>query len=193
MSLEQEQDFEMRSILFDKKRKQFYENLTKDNIKGAMYVFGVSLRSYHHKYKSFDIVKPYASTYKSLWDIDIWMRVTWGADDETEDEVYEQEFDEGLDQMPYFDYLISKAVQYNRPAWAIFGLLGMMQGRLNHNAYSVEQHERFTKKDFMRCLDYLKKDFIEENKKALVYLFDYFDERNYQLLLESENIRISEK
>jgi hypothetical protein len=177
------------STLFDVKLAKFYKALEHENICSFMYAFGIKLRSRHLQYATGDSIIPYVQIFKPLWHLDIWIRATWGTDDVKSDEVYEKEADET--HLAYYDYLISQAVKYNRPAWSIFGLIGMMQGSLNQNAFPIEKHEIFTKEDFLRCIKYLPADFLKKHKDTLEYLFSYFDERNYKLIIDLNEDYIS--
>jgi hypothetical protein len=179
------------SRTFDERRSKIYATLQLDNINYFMYITGITLGSYHLKHSIHDPVFPYSSIFKPLWDSEIWTRVTYGIDDrEREQEIIDQEFHEVT--IPYFDHLISKAVEYDRPTWAIFGLVGMMQGALNENAFDVSQSYKWKCDDFIRCLKYLKSELLIEIRASLEYLFAYFDERNYTLSIsENEGITIN--
>jgi hypothetical protein len=179
---------------FDAKLATFYQNIEHKNITFFIYALGLKLRSYHLKFATGDAVAPYAPIFKPLWDLDTWTKVTWGTDDVKDDDESGRDFDTALESIPYYDYLIPNAVKYNRPAWALFGLIGMMQGSLNQNQFEVRNKEDvFLKEDFIRCIKYLPTSFIEQYKNDLKYLFRYFDERNFKLIITSiENISIDE-
>lgn len=182
-----EQDFNRQaSALFDVKREAFYKRIKENDINSFMYVFGVNLRSYHHQFKSFDLVAPYAQIFKPYWNIDIWSKVTWGADDVKIYEIYEEEFEKAmLTGVSQYDYMVSNAVKYNRPSWCLFGLIGMTQGCLNQNQFEVKREKDiFNEKDFIRCLSYLPVSFLKQYKGDLEYLFSYFDERGFKLMID---------
>lgn len=175
-----EQDFSYLSKVFDDKYEAFFINENNKTIERSFYALGVLLRSTHLTHKKIRQYNPKDHELLDKWDLDIWTRVTWGTDDEKHDIIYEKEADET--DLPYYDYLISNATKYNRPSWAIFGLLGMMQGTLNQNQFEVKhQEDFFTKDDFIRNYNYLAIDFLIQNKDDLVYLFNYFDNRGFNL------------
>ncbi|MCA6365215.1 MAG: hypothetical protein IM638_19440 [Bacteroidetes bacterium] len=133
-----------------------------------------------------------AITYKKLWDLDIWIRTTWGTNDLKDNDESSNEFDLAMQTTAYFDYLISQAVKYNRPAWSIFGLIGMMQGTLNENKFKVSNPEnKLNKNDFVRCLKYLSHDFLEKFSADLIHLFSYFDERGYRLNISTDGNEVA--
>lgn len=174
---------------FDNKRKSFFEKLNKEDINLFLYELGVRLRSYHHNTineKSLSILKPYVNVYKPFWDVEVWQNVTWGLDD-SELDIEEKTvlLDKALEEMNYYDYLVSNAVKFNRPDWSIFGLIGMMQGTLNNNKLEVSNKEDFfDKEDFIRCLKYLPPQFLKKFKEDIIYLFNYFDERGIELFID---------
>ena len=114
----------------------FFQVESNKTIEKSIYALGVLIRSRHLKNKNIRPYNPKDYELVNEWDLDIWIKVTWGTDDIKEDEIYEMEFENVLKHgTPYFDYLLSQAVKNNRPAWSIFGLIGMMQGSLNQNAF----------------------------------------------------------
>lgn len=185
------QDFNLAQLLsekFNKKSLEFYKSLHPENINYYMYKFGVGLKSYHLTYKDGDIILPYVSTFKPLWNLEIWQRANWGTDDTKPAEVYEKEFDDAMiEGVSEYDYLVSNAVKYHRPAWVIFGLLGMMQGQLNcayFEAGSLQQGS-FDKNDYISAASYLSSDFLSTYSSDLLYLFSYFDEAECTLVIDT--------
>ncbi len=174
------------SLLFDEKIERFYKRLADKDINAFMYAFGINLHSYHHEHKNLNLITSYASVFKALWNVEIWSRVTWGADDIKTEDMYEKEFDEAMVKgQGYFDYLINQSIKYNRPDWCMFGLLGMMQGTLNRNQYEVADKESiFTQDGFLSNIKYLPESFLRKYKNDLESLFTYFDERNYKLIID---------
>jgi len=188
-----EPDFERKnSELFDARRQEIYSSLTHDDINSFMYVFGVNLKSYHHKTKSFEIVQPYASIFKNQWDLDVWIRVTWGTDDLKDENLYEREMDET--NLTYYEYLVVNAVKNNRPIWSWYALIGMMQGTLNQSKFELNTaDEILTEHMFTRLLGCFPDSFLKNHAKKLETLFLFFDECGYKLTLDDSGIRIEER
>ena len=186
-----EQDFSFLSEVFNNKYEAFFRNENNKTIEKSLYALGVLLRSTHLTNKKTRPYNPKDYELITSWDLDVWMRVTWGTDDEKEDEIYEKEMEETV--LPYYDYLICNAVKYNRPSWALFGLIGMMQGSLNQNQFEVRSKDDvFMPEDFIRNIKYLPLDFLKLHKNDFTYLFSYFDEREYELTIDnSGNVSIS--
>jgi hypothetical protein len=176
---------------FDIKRTDLFNSLRHTDINKFIYTLGITLESRHLTSLEFGKVDKYAPIFKNLWDGEIWRRVTWGTDDIKNNEESTDDFDHAMATISYFDYLISQAVKYNRPDWSIFGLIGMMQGTLNQNQFDVISTENIlTKDDFTRCIKYLSLDFLNKYSSDLMYLFSYFDERGYRLIIQNTDTGI---
>ncbi|MCA6392175.1 MAG: hypothetical protein IM607_12375 [Cytophagales bacterium] len=172
---------------FDIKRTDLFNSLRHTDINKFIYTLGITLESRHLSSLEFGKVDKYAPIFKNLWDGEIWRRVTWGTDDMKNNEESSDDFDQAMATMSYFDYLISQAVKYNRPAWSIFGLIGMMQGTLNRNHFEVMNNEyKLDKIDFIRCLKYIDTEFWFWFANDIMHLFTYFDECGYKLVIKKE-------
>lgn len=173
------------SLAFDSKREGLLQTISSKDINAYIYILGITIGSRHLSQKKLEIIGNNASNYKSLWDVNVWMRTIWGTDDYKTNMESSNDFDKAMETTKYFDYLISQAIKYNRPDWSIFGLIGMMQGTLNENNFEINIPEnKLDRNDFIRCLKYLSFDFLEKFGSDLEYLFSYFDERGYKLIVQ---------
>jgi hypothetical protein len=186
LNWQMEQDFKYISKRFNDKYDEFFKMEQHKTIENSFYALGVLLRSNHLKYKNIRPYNPKDLELLEFWDLEVWMKVTWGTDDQRDEEIYEEEFEKAmLNGISQYDYMISNAVKYNRPAWCMFGLIGMIQGCLNQNQFKIERpKDIFAKEDYIRCLSYLSPLFIQKYRRDLEFLFSYFDERNYQLCID---------
>ncbi len=185
-----EYDFKILSKVFNDKYDLFFETEKNKNINSSFYALGVLLRSDHLKYKN---IRPYNPKDEELsleWDLNTWIKTTWGADDIKSHDEFEKEFDIALKNKPYYDFLMIQAITNHRPPWCIFGLVGMMQGTLNRNKYIHNDDNIFTKEDFIRNLLVLPHSFINQYKVDFEYLFNYFDEQDNRLKIIDKDIFI---
>lgn len=179
-----EQDSKYFSEVFNNKYTSLFNIEENKKIETSLYALGVLLRSTHLKEKNIRPYNPKDNELINNWDLDVWIKVTWGTDDIKEEEVYQKEFDEAINAMSEYKYMIINAIKYSRPPWAIFGIIGMMQGNLNRNQFLLTSDEdNLIKEDFIRCLEYLPIQFLHQYKSDLEYLFAYFDEGNYKLTI----------
>ena len=82
------------------------------SIKKAIYVLGVVIGSRHLKNKNIRPYNPKDYELVNEWDLDIWIKVTWGTDDIKEDEIYEMEFENVLKHgTPYFDWYDARFIK----------------------------------------------------------------------------------
>ena len=151
-----------------------------------MYMFGVIRNSNHYINipRRENPLQEYVTKFKPLWDVDAWIAITWGGDPNLSyDENVKANEESDLSE---YDYMISRAVEFNRPAWGFFGILGMLQGQYNNNAHKVAGYEIITIEDVQRCYNYLPQEFLNKYKEDLEQLFNHFDERGCQLTIKQE-------
>ena len=180
-----EKDSKTISEVFNSKYADFFKSEDNKTIERSWYALGVLLRSNHLKEKKIQPYNPKNHELINEWNLETWQRATWGTDDTKPAEVYEKEADET--DLSHYDYLVSNAVKYHRPAWVIFGLLGMMQGQLNcayFEAGSLQQGS-FDKNDYISAASYLSSDFLSTYSSDLLYLFSYFDEAGCTLVIDT--------
>jgi hypothetical protein len=184
---------EQNFSLFKEKQINFFKVANNNNLNYGMYVYGLTMSSYHNRSNEIEF-NPIKDFVGKEWDQKLLRRIKWGATDETnidEDfENYSIKFDKETEFIDTNEYLIKRAVELKRPNWSLFYLLGNIHGRLNYNKTKVKDYEIFTKDDFIRCLNYLSKDFLTAFQKDLIYLFNYFDERELQLSINLKNNEI---
>lgn len=164
----------------------FFKIKGNDNLHFGMYVYGLVMSSNHNRGNIYmNDSNPVTKYINKDWTYELHRKINWGASDtdniDDDFDNYSISFDQATENIDSNEYLIKRAVEFNRPDWSVFYLIGEIQGRLNYNSKPRTQWEIFTKDDFVRCCGYLTHDFLTKYKDDLVYLFNYFDERGFKL------------
>jgi hypothetical protein len=172
-----ENDSSLYDPAFKEKIETFFAKKEHQNILDAMYAFGVNLRSYHQRPAGIRfeaLYNPINDLLKDQWDFDLYSKTELGMDDQGN-------WDETLTGDAFHVYVIKRAVQFNRPPWAIFFLIGGNQGYLN-----AGEIDEFI---FVDCFSLLPIEFLNKHRSGLERLFSFFDEKQYLLLINGNGAK----
>lgn len=146
------------------------------------FLFGLVLRSSYHIKDHLELTKEHVQMSHSLFSekdkkeiLPIILKTQNGEDDDGNSEL--DYIDPGKLE---FKYLLERALKFNRPDFSIFFILGLIKGSLNEKS--------ITESDYKELFAILPKEFVNNYKKELIEVNNYFDEIGFKLNIENGTI-----
>lgn len=118
-------------------------------------------------------IKPIKDLFPNEIDTELLLSVQLGKDvngkyNEAESDKYDSYY-----------WKITKAIEYNRPDWAFFMFIGNVQGVFNGSRISSNR--------LIKYFELMPKQFIDNYRTDIVYIFNFFDEQGMELGISLTN------
>ena len=174
--MESFQNFKLR---VEQIKKQSFKNID------IPFLFGLVLRSSYHIKDHLELTGEYVQMSHSLFSekdkeevLPILLITQNGEDDHGNSEI--DYLDPGKSE---FSYILKRALEFNRPDFCIFFILGLIKGSLNEKVISES--------DYMDLFETLPKNFVQHYREELIEKNNYFDEISFKMKIENGMITIA--
>ncbi|MEO1055226.1 MAG: hypothetical protein AAFX87_31655 [Bacteroidota bacterium] len=167
-----------------KKFKTKVELVRKHSLKeiSVAFLFGLVLRSAYHIKDHLELTREHVQMSHSLFSekdkeqiLPIILKTQNGEDDQGNSEL--DYIEPGKLE---FEYIMKRALEFNRPDFSIFFILGLMKGSLNEKVV--------TESDYKELFTMLPNEFVRGYKKELIEVNNYFDEIGFKMNIENGKI-----
>ena len=99
-----------------------------------------------------------------------------------EDNFHNSEIDHIEPGIAEHEYILKRAIEFNRPDYCLFFVTGLIRGGLNANA--------IREVEFVHLLEMLPYDFLKSHGKQIVEMCNYFDETGSKIKMENNKIEL---